>query len=37
MGYNLIYGKKFNEDTLVSLHTYAHIMNASSLPGRLST
>lgn len=37
MGYSLIYGTKFNEDTLVSLYTYAPIINASSLPGRLST
>ena len=37
MGYILIYGTKFNEDTLVSLYTYAPIINASSLPGRLRT
>ena len=37
MGYSLIYGTKFNEDTLVSIYTYAPIINASSISGRLST
>ena len=37
MGYSLIYGTKFSEDTLVSLYTYAPIINAFSFPGRLST